>query len=360
MDTKIVAFYLPQFHEIPENNEWWGKGFTEWVNTRKAKPLFKGHYQPKEPLNDNYYCLLDADTQIWQAELAKKYGIYGFCYYHYWFNGKLLLEKPMENMLKNKKVDIPFCISWANETWARTWDGQEKNILIEQKYEGKTDWKAHIKYLIPFFKDERYIKINNRPLMLLYTSARIDNCEAMVEFWDSVLKKEGFAGIHIVETLSSYQTESCLESSKAVVEFEPLYTRKKIRDQENIFDKAMRNIKKAVSVKLARIDAKEYWKHILQDQRKSDKEIYLGAFPRWDNSARKGKRGDIYKNTNPEEFEKNMKQLCVFAKKNSHRFIFINAWNEWAEGAYLEPDKLYGYQYLEALKNATDFMKGYN
>ena len=354
MDTKIIAFYLPQFHEIPENNEWWGEGFTEWVNTKKAKPLFKGHYQPKEPLNDNYYCLLDENTQIWQAKLAKKYGIYGFCYYHYWFNGKLLLEKPMENMLNNPKIDIPFCISWANETWARTWDGQEKSILIQQKYEGKSDWESHIKYLLPFFRDDRYIKIDNKPLMLLYTSVKIDDCEAMIEYWDSFLKQEGFAGIYIAETLSSYQTEPCLKNSEAGVEFEPLYTRKKIRDKEELWDKVIRNIKKSISSKWGRIDARKYWEHILHDTRKSDKEIYLGAFPRWDNSARKGKKGDVYKNTDPEEFEKNMKQLIVMARKNKHRFIFINAWNEWAEGAYLEPDKVYGYKYLEAIKNAIE------
>ena len=166
---------MPQFHAIPENDIWWGEGFTEWTNTKAAKPLFRGHYQPKEPLKDNYYSLLDSKTQEWQASLAKKYGIYGFCYYHYWFHGKLLLEKPMENMLKNKKVDIPFCISWANETWSRTWSGQEREILIQQDYGNKSDWLKHIEYLVPFFKDSRYIKIDNKPLMLLYTSCKIEN-----------------------------------------------------------------------------------------------------------------------------------------------------------------------------------------
>lgn len=148
---KVIAFYLPQFHNIPENNEWWGDGFTEWVNVMKAKPLFEGHVQPKVPLNNNYYDLLDDGVKIWQAETAKKYGIYGFCYYHYWFNGKLLLEKPMEQMLKNHKIDIPFCICWANEAWTKAWVNSTQT-LIPQKYGNKDDWKKHFEYLLPFSK----------------------------------------------------------------------------------------------------------------------------------------------------------------------------------------------------------------
>ena len=153
---KIIAFYLPQFHNIPENDEWWGNGFTEWTNVKKAKPIFEGHQQPKVPLNNNYYNLLDDNVKVWQADLAKKYGVYGFCYYHYWFNGKMLLEKPMEQMLENKEVDIPFCISWANEPWTKAWVGDEKKMLIAQEYGQEEEWKEHFMYLLPFFKDERY------------------------------------------------------------------------------------------------------------------------------------------------------------------------------------------------------------
>lgn len=354
MDTKLIAFYLPQFHAIPENDEWWGKGFTEWVNTKKALPLFKGHYQPKEPLNDNYYCLLDSKTQEWQASLAKEYGIYGFCYYHYWFNGKMLLEKPMENMLENKNVDIPFCISWANETWSRTWTGQEKQILIKQEYTGETDWKRHIEYLLPFFQDERYIKVDNRPLILIYSTLKVDRCEEMVEFWDRYLKDHGFEGVYLAETLSAYQTNPCLSNSMAQVEFEPLFTRKKVRDKENIINKSVRWIKRKLSVELSQIDAEKYWLHMLNDERSSEKEIFFGAFPRWDNSARRGKEGDIFANTEPEDFSRNFSKLYKKAVEENRRFIFINAWNEWAEGAYLEPDKKYGYQYLEACRKAVN------
>ena len=165
---KIIAFYLPQFHNIPENDEWWGNGFTEWTNVKKAKPIFEGHQQPKVPLNNNYYNLLDDNVKVWQADLAKKYGVYGFCYYHYWFNGKMLLEKPMEQMLENKEVDIPFCISWANEPWTKAWVGDEKKMLIAQEYGQEEEWKEHFMYLLPFFKDERYIKKDGKPFFIFY------------------------------------------------------------------------------------------------------------------------------------------------------------------------------------------------
>ena len=165
---KIIAFYLPQFHNIPENDEWWGDGFTEWTNVKKAKPLYEGHMQPRVPLGGNYYNLLDDNVKIWQADLAKKYGVYGFCYYHYWFNGKMLLEKPMEQMLANKEVDIPFCICWANEPWTKAWVGDERKLLIAQEYGQEEEWKQHFMYLLPFFKDERYITKNGKPLFVFY------------------------------------------------------------------------------------------------------------------------------------------------------------------------------------------------
>ena len=165
---KIIPFYLPQFHNIPENDEWWGNGFTEWTNIKSAKPLFEGHKQPKVPINGNYYDLLNDDVKIWQAELAKKYGIYGFCYYHYWFNGKMLLEKPMEQMLTNHNIDIPFCICWANAAWTKAWVGEEKKVLIPQTYGGRNEWEEHFFYFLPFFKDRRYIRENNKPVIIIY------------------------------------------------------------------------------------------------------------------------------------------------------------------------------------------------
>lgn len=185
---KILALYLPQYHRIPENDNWWGEGFTEWINVKKGTPLFKGHYQPKIPLNNNYYDLSDGNGEVWrwQAELAREYGIYGFCIYHYWFEGKMLLEKPMEILLRRKDIDVNYCICWANETWRRTWYGLRNEVLIEQTYGTEDDWKNHFKYLLPFFKDSRYIKIKNRPVIHIYRSSEIENLSLMRTLWDSM------------------------------------------------------------------------------------------------------------------------------------------------------------------------------
>ena len=191
---RIIAFYLPQFHDIPENDEWWGKGFTEWVNVKKAKPLFEGHAQPRVPLNNNYYNLLDDNIKIWQSEIAQKHGIYGFCYYHYWFNGKLLLEEPMEQMLKNKEITIPFCICWANEQWTKAWVGENK-VLIAQKYGDKNEWAEHFYYLLPFLKDERYIYEKGKPLVVIYRPNIIPCLNEMLDYWVELAKKNGLNGI---------------------------------------------------------------------------------------------------------------------------------------------------------------------
>ena len=243
---KIIAFYLPQFHNIPENDEWWGDGFTEWVNVKKAKPIFDGHNQPRVPLNHNYYNLLDDDVKIWQADLAKKYGVYGFCYYHYWFDGKLLLEKPMEQMLENKKVDIPFCICWANEPWTRAWVGETKT-LIPQKYGSKKEWKEHFDYLLPFFKDPRYILDEGKPLVVIYRPEIIDVLNDMLDYWNELAKNAGFEGLKF-----AYQSAGMDELPKNKrndsrfdydIEFQPAYAFTKLN--KNTFP-VLRKIKKVV------------------------------------------------------------------------------------------------------------------
>ena len=223
MKSKVIAFYLPQYHEIPENNVWWGEGFTEWTNVKKGKPLFKTHYQPKIPYGKKYYCLLDSKIQEWQSEIALEAGIYGFCYYHYWFNGKLLLEKPAENMLKNSKIKIKFCMSWANEPWTKTWTGKNKEVLMPQRYGGEDEWRKHLEYLLPFFKDSRYILRNNRPVFLIYRAENVYKCDEMIKYWEKILIKEGFDGIYIIETLTGWQNESMLKYSNGVAAMEPMY-----------------------------------------------------------------------------------------------------------------------------------------
>ena len=223
---KKIAFYLPQFHSIPENDEWWGKGFTEWTTVKKAKSLFKGHRMPLEPYKDNYYCLLDSATQEQQSEMALQYGVDAFCYYHYWFEGKLLLEKPMENMLKNPDIKIPFCICWANESWARTWDGKDKNILIKQNYnEDKEALCKHYKYLSQFFKDKRYLLNNNKPIFIIYKPQLINNFCDLRDCWENLAKLDGFDGIYwCFQHPSAFRSKWVLDEFDMGIEFEPLYT----------------------------------------------------------------------------------------------------------------------------------------
>lgn len=346
MSKKIIAFYLPQYHRFPENDEWWGEGFTEWINTKKARPLFRNHYQPREPLNNNYYCLLDTKSQIWQAELAKKYGVYGFCYYHYWFNGKLLMERPLEQMLKHSEIDIPFCISWANESWTRAWDGGEKKYLIKQTYNGEHDWERHIQYLFQFFYDDRYIKVDGAPLLLLYSSSKIDRCEEMVKYWKTRCKEEGFSGLFVVETINALNKECVLDSSDAEAIFEPMYTIEKDLKKTDIFSRIKRYSMSHYGIgKIAKYDVDEAYEKIATRTYKTNKIVFAGTFPDWDNTARKGRRATIMEGSSPQKFGRSLEKLSQ--RKDCGEYIFVNAWNEWAEGAYLEPDTKYKYEYLE-------------
>ena len=344
---KILALHLPQYHSIPENDNWWGEGFTDWVNVKKAKPLFNGHNQPVVPLNEDYYDMTNWKTLKHQADLAEQYGVYGFIYYHYWFNGKLLLEKPCEVLLQYSEINNHYCFCWANETWARTWDGHDTDILIKQEYSGEEDWKKHIEYLLPFFKDERYIKVNNKPMMYFYSCCRIERFNEMIDYWNEVLRKNGFKGMHVVEFVNSFNKGDRDINSDIVVEFEPLCTSKYYISP---FKKAMRLINKKFSL----IDFMSYdyvWKQLINKNHDYGKPLYRSCFVNFDNSPRKGRKALIMKGSSPEKFAKYLKQLI----KDNHRnyndeFLIINAWNEWAEGAMLEPTKKDKYGYLESIQ----------
>lgn len=379
-DVKIIAFYLPQFHEIPENSKWWGKDFTEWVNVKKAKPLFEGHVQPKIPLNNRYYSLLDKSTQIWQSDLAKKYGVYGFCYYHYWFTGKMLLEKPMEMLLQNPKADLPFCICWANDPWTKGWIGQPNIVLMEQSYGSKDDWEKHYEYLEQFFKDKRYIKINNKPLFVLYKPQDIPDCDKMMDCWIELSKKSGFDGMvfaYQTITMDITNTNSVLrEKFDYDIEFEPSYGLYDYRINDHAF---LRKIKRWIESKVERVIAEnlhinisslfdlqssvmrvdygEVWEKIINRKPLRYNSI-PGAFARWDNTPRRGKKGIVYTNNKPNIFEHYLTiQLKRCKEEYKSDMLFIYAWNEWAEGGYLEPDVEFGYEYLEAIKNAKQKAK---
>ncbi|WP_239583040.1 glycoside hydrolase family 99-like domain-containing protein [Bacillus tianshenii] len=344
---KLIAFYLPQFHEIPENNQWWGKGFTEWVNTRNAEPLFHGHYQPREPYSDFYYDLTDPLARKWQAELAKEYGIYGFCYYHYWFNGKMLLEKPFNEVLTSGEPDFPFCLSWANEPWTRRWDGRNDLVLMPQDYGNEKDWKEHFDYLLKAFKDDRYIRVEDKPLFLIYRPAIIPNCSEMLYFWDNLAKQNGLNGIYFVETLNGFYPLTNIKGFDASVEFEPHYSIAHGNCQ-NIWREG-----NGYQGRMKVVDYDSMWSCILNRKINTNKKVIPGAFIDWDNTARRGTEATIYYGANPAKFEKYLsKQIDRAETVYKSDFLFINAWNEWAEGTYLEPDKKFQYQYLEAVQKA--------
>lgn len=345
---KIIAMHLPQYHSIPENDKWWGEGFTDWVNVKKAMPLYKGHQQPLVPLNENYYNMTDLNTLKNQAELAKKYGVYGFCYYHYWFNKKLLLEKPCEILLNHPEIDQHYCMCWANESWARTWDGKNSDILIKQEFGGEDDWDAHIKYFIPFFKDDRYIKIDGRPVLFFYSCSRIEKFNEMISYWNSKLNNIGISNIYVVEFINSFNTGNDNIESDVLVEFEP-----HCAARYNIPN--LVKAKRLICKKLGLTDYLSYdyvWKIILNNKNKyGGKKMWKGAFVAFDNSPRKGKKGMIIKGASPEKFGKYLKLLYENKSKNYvDDVIVINAWNEWAEGAVLEPTKQNKYGYLEQVK----------
>jgi hypothetical protein len=344
MQPRIIAFYLPQFHSIPENDEWWGKGFTDWDNVRKAIPIFRNHRQPRIPLDKNYYDLMDCNAFAWQISLAKKYCIDGFCFYHYWFNGKLLLEKPVENYLYKKKLDLPFCFSWANEPWTRSWDGKNKHILIDQCYNGMSDIISHMEYLLPFFLDDRYIKIENKPLFLLYRTCNITYLDDLINTWNLMARKVGFNGIYFCETLNGFQLKKFSNNTQSIVYMEPMWT----IGLKNSFMKLLTAVHDPIN--LNRIENYDkIWRTLLKKE-KINMQSFPGAFVDWDNSPRKKKKNLVFRGGAPSKFKFYLEKQFVKAQENHSPFIFINAWNEWAEGTYLEPDTEFNTGYLETIK----------
>lgn len=352
---KIIAFYLPQFHQIPENDKWWGTGFTEWTNTKKTLPLYPGHNQPREPYSDYYYDLTDPKAREWQAKIAKEHGIYGFCYYHYWFNGKMLLETPLNEILRTKKPDFPFCLSWANEHWTRRWDGGNQDILMAQEYGGEQDWENHFTYLLNAFKDPRYIRIENKPLFILYRPVNIPRCEEMLQYWDTLAKKNGLEeGLYFAEQLNTEKISS-VPRIDANIEFEPLFTLHHDPQTQHTNEAYKQNYLFMPNY-LAKYDF--FWNQIInRNLSLHDRKTFLGAFSDWDNSPRMGGNSLIFCDVSAEKFGYYLSCQIKKAQLLQSPFIFINAWNEWAEGAYLEPDKKNGYAFLEAVQKAIGGIK---
>jgi len=376
-NLRSIAIYLPQFHPIPENDAWWGKGFTEWTNVAKAKPLFKGHYQPHLPADLGFYDLRLPEVRDQQAQLAREYGIYGFCYYHYWFNGRRILERPFKEVFESGKPNFPFMLCWANENWTRVWDGGEKNILLQQNYSEEDD-RNHIRTLIPYFKDSRYIKIEGKPVFAVYRSTLLPNAHKTTDIWREEAQKEGLE-LYICRFEShGYIGKNFIEEGgfDAAIDFQPFgnffndFRNKKIHAFANpslpnrVKNKINRLALKTFKEKEYRLllemqhkvwDYKEYVDYVTQ-QPLPEYKWFPGIAPSWDNYARKKKNYFMFKNASPQAYMKWLKHIVDSYKPKSleENFIFINAWNEWAEGNHLEPCSKWGLQYLESTKEVLN------
>lgn len=358
---KIIAFYLPQFHEVKENNEWWGEGFTEWTNVKTAQPTFKNQNMPRVPLNKNYYNLTNVESLQWQAKIAKKYGIYGFAYYHYWSEGNMLLEKPAEIMLENKTVDIPFCFSWANHTWTRCWADKTDEILWKQKYGNKNDWKKHFEYLLPFFKDERYIRIDGKPLVILYAPLDVKEFPPMMDYWQKLAQENGLSGVCFANQENMYNHELTENGKKFDygIEFQMNRAVRQFTNTNLLFkcERVLNRVADKVSFLRCKATTMHYtydqiWKIILK-QNPIGKTWFPGAFVDWDNTPRRKNRGQVCIGASPEKFEYYLtKQIKRAREVYEKDYLFMFAWNEWGESGYLEPDEKYGYGMLEAVKKS--------
>lgn len=360
---KVIAFYLPQFHTIPENNEWWGEGFTEWVNVKKAKKYYNWQRQPRIPLKNNYYNLLDKHTQEWQANLAQEKGIYGFCYYHYWFDGHMLLEKPMENMLKNNNIKLPFCICWANEDWTNAWVSDNAKTLITQTYGDKNEWGKHYIYLSKFFKDSRYIIENNKPLFVIYRPEIIPCLNDMLIYWNELAKKDGFDGIKFAHQSAGldYPVKKDDSLFDYDIEMQPAYAKinsigiSKRRKKDRILrflqithlDWVRRLIRKKNGPQV--FDYNQIWETAINTPPLSKKSIPC-AFVDFDNTSRRREQGWLFKGVSIQKFENYFEKYLI---KSINQYdsdkMFIFAWNEWAEGGYLEPDEDNQFGYLDSI-----------
>lgn len=356
---RTIAMYLPQFHKLAENDEWWGEGFTEWTAVKKAEKLYKEHNQVREPLNDNYYDLLKKETMEWQAGLIKKYGIEGFCFYHYYFkDGRKILEKPAENLLQWKDIEMPFCFCWANETWARTWSNivsantwsekfetkkeNEKAILLEQDYGNKQDWIKHFEYLFPFFEDERYIKYEGKPVFLFYKPEDINVLDEMVECWQTLIKEKGYNGIY---TIGVNATKKYKSLDGILYQGPAAYRTAYILGEkvQEIWEYGVRAY-----------DYTKVWENAIKATSNLEGKIYYGGFVDYDDTPRRGKIGSVTLDVVPHIFEEYLYKLAIKNMALNNEFLFINAWNEWGEGNYLEPDKKNGYGFLEAVQRVME------
>ena len=358
--VRNIAVYLPQFYETEYNNEWWGKGFTDWVTVKKAMPLFDNHVQPKIPCNNNYYDTTNIDTLRFQAELMKDYSVDGLCFYHYYFkDGKKVLEKPAELLLENKDIDIPFCFSWPTENWIRTWSNVQGNIwgekfdkelkvegtgiLLEQNFGGKEEWKAHFEYLLPFFKDKRYIRIENKPVFIFFNASQVNCLDKMVEYWKTLAGEYGLEGLFVIGMGLNYTNENI----DAVMYDQPS------RAFSQFNKKELRTVKNGVTC----YRYTDFVEEIIAERQIGKCNTFFCACPGYDTTPRRGNNANCIIDRTPELFEVMLDNLYRKSIEAGSELVFINAWNEWGEGMYLEPDEESGFLYLESIKRVSEKYK---
>ena len=378
--ARVIAFYLPQFHPIPENDKWWGKGFTEWTNVGKAKPLFKGHYQPRVPADLGYYDLRMPEVREAQADMAREAGIEGFCYWHYWFgNDKMLLELPFKEVLESGNPDFPFCLGWANHSWTnKTWEVGTKKVkedFLMQMHYSVEDYIKHFDYVLPAFKDKRYICVDGKPLFLIFRPLDIPSVKEFIDLWQQKAKDNGLKGIHFVGISPSID----VDNQKTID-----VLRRKVKSQGDVlypklfdsgFDavnsrgvfraellaRSLFNIVKRYVLRvlfnhfvLAKMPQREINKFLYDEYDKLEN-VYPTLLPNWDRSARSGKKARIYVDSTPKVFKEQLiTALDLLKDKNfEHKILFLQSWNEWAEGNYVEPDLKYGRGFLDVIKDCS-------
>ena len=339
--ARIIAFYLPQYHPIPENNQWWGEGFTEWTNVTKAKPLYKGHYQPNLPADLGFYDLRLSEAREAQAALAKEHGIEAFAYWHYWFgNGKRLLERPFNEVIKSGKPDFPFCLAWANQSWTGIWHGAANKTLIQQTYNGIKDYQDHFYHLLEAFNDKRYLRIKNKPVFLIYSPQDIPDLRLFADTWQELAVKENLNGFYFI-SITVNPKKFALD---AFVQHAPIL-------HKNLKISWLQNQKKRW-LNLPEIHPYKNYVEAAQQQPLLPNEYPL-VLPNWDNTPRSGSQGLVYSNATPQLFGEHLRNAIAKIqnrKDEDQKIIFLKSWNEWAEGNYVEPDTKFGKQWLETIK----------
>jgi hypothetical protein len=373
-NARLLAFYLPQFHPIPENDKWWGAGFTEWTNVAQARPLFKGHYQPRLPADLGFYDLRVPEVREQQAELARNAGIEGFVYYHYWFGGgRRLLQRPFTEVVASRRPRFPFCLCWANETWSGVWHGASNRVLVEQTYPGRQDIEEHFLALLEAFGDDRHVKVDGKPMFLVYRPLALENRDGFIDQWRALGEKYGLPGFHFVAHLLPHEVgwnyrESGFDGALISNTFKSwmsspvdILRRHILRDGISrvtagtllsfAYRGALHRMRKATGRFANAVSYADAMAFFLEPDT-GDPDIYPCVIPNWDNTPRSGFRGVVLHDSTPALFKRHLQETvaAVAERAAERRLIFVKSWNEWAEGNYLEPDRRFGHEYLKVVR----------